>query len=76
VTFETPEGVRQRPLLTRLRSVRESRWLSQAELGERAGIGRAAINRIERLHMRPRFKTVRALAEALDVEPDDLIDDC
>jgi transcriptional regulator with XRE-family HTH domain len=59
--------------LTRLREVRESRFLTQGELADLAGISRAAINRIELGVVDPHFKTIRALATALRVEPRELI---
>ncbi len=57
----------------RLRELRELRALSQAELAERAGIGKATVSRLEKAnHPPPRPRTVRKLAAALGVEPADL----
>jgi transcriptional regulator with XRE-family HTH domain len=47
------------------------RQLSQAELGERAGISRDTISRLERGEL-PRLATARALSRALGVEVADL----
>jgi transcriptional regulator with XRE-family HTH domain len=58
----------------RLREVRERRLLTQAELAERAGLTEATVNRIERGIHEPRISTVRRLAEALKVEPEELIE--
>jgi transcriptional regulator with XRE-family HTH domain len=56
----------------RLREIREARYLTQAELAERAGLAKLSIGRIERGHARPRLWTIRRLAETLDVEPGEL----
>ncbi len=58
----------------RLREWRERRLLSQRELAARAGVTQGSIARIERGHHRPRLSTVRKLAEALEVSPDELVD--
>jgi transcriptional regulator with XRE-family HTH domain len=55
--------------------LRERRLLTQAQLGERAGVNRDQVSRIERDEVDPRFSTIRKLATALDVEPDKLLDD-
>ena len=57
----------------RLREWRERRLLTQRELAERVGMTPGSINRIERGVHRPRLGTVRKLAEALGVDPDELI---
>ena len=57
----------------RLRALREARFLSQDELAERAGVSRATIYKAEGgSGVSP--KTGRALARALAVEPEDLLD--
>jgi transcriptional regulator with XRE-family HTH domain len=65
--------LRPLPTLPRLRAVRVARALSQAELAERAGVSRVAITRLERGDVDARFATIRKLAEALGVEPSDLM---
>jgi len=57
----------------RLRELRERKFLTQDELAERTGMTRANISRLENGLQRPRISTVRKLATALGVEPDDLI---
>ena len=57
----------------RLREVREAQWLTQQELGDRAGISRVSLNAIETGKAVPRFSTVRKLAAALGVSPDELV---
>ncbi len=61
------------PNLPRLRAVRIARALSQAELGERSGVSRVAITRLEHGDVDARFATIRRLAQALSVEPADLM---
>lgn len=67
------QGAAAVPRLTRLREVRESRFLTQGELAERSGVSRQTINRIEQGDIEPRFRTIRQLARALDVEPAELV---
>ena len=61
------------PKLTKLREIRESHFLTQGELAERSGVSRQTINRIEQGEIEPRFRTIRQLAEALGVEPRELV---
>ncbi len=52
-----------------LRQIRLQRFLTQAELAQKAGITEAQISRLESgLHL-ARISTVRKLAAALNVEP-------
>lgn len=55
-----------------LRRLREARLLTQAELGQAAGVHRDQVSRIERNEVEPRFSTIRKLGEALGVEPSEL----
>ena len=64
----TPRGVP----IPRLAQLRMRRALSQAMLAERAGVSRPTIARIEAGDS-ARFATIHKLAEALGVEPVDLI---
>ena len=59
--------------LTRLKALRERKALTQEELAQKAGINRVTLARIE-TGAEPYPKTVRKLAEALGVEPADLMD--
>jgi HTH-type transcriptional regulator, competence development regulator len=61
------------PTLPRLRAIRIQRALSQAELAERAGVSRVAVTRLESGEVDARFATIRKLAAALDVQPDELM---
>jgi transcriptional regulator with XRE-family HTH domain len=55
-----------------LRRLREDTLLTQAELGEAAGVSRDQVSRIERDEVDPRFSTIRKLARALEVDPREL----
>lgn len=57
----------------KLREVRERLLVTQADLAERTGIAEATISRLENGMQRPRISTVRKLATALDVAPEELI---
>ena len=54
----------------RLRRLRDSALMTQAELSRQSGVPLPTIKDIERgATTRPRNSTIRALAEALDVQP-------
>ena len=55
-----------------LRRLRLDRFLSQAELAQRASMHAITITRLEGGDRAPTTRTVRALADALGVEPRDL----
>ena len=57
----------------RLRDLRKRRLLTQEQLAERSGVGVATIIRIERNQVEPQGSTIRKLAEALNVEPEELV---
>ena len=59
--------------LRRLRELRERAFLTQAELGAKAGIAEVTINRLERGHTSARISTVRKIAEVLGVHPSELV---
>jgi transcriptional regulator with XRE-family HTH domain len=56
----------------RLLELRRRKLLSQRELAARAGVARATINNIEQGKLRPHPRTLRKLAEALGVPPEEL----
>jgi transcriptional regulator with XRE-family HTH domain len=58
----------------KLREVRERKFLSQQELADAAGTTKANISRLETGKQKPQMATVRKLAEALGVRPEDLVD--
>jgi transcriptional regulator with XRE-family HTH domain len=59
----------------RLRDLRKRALMSQRELAKRSGVGVTTIVRIERNQVEPQGRTLRKLAEALDVEPRELLED-
>ena len=58
---------------SRIRRLRQERALNQDELAEMAGITAVHLGRIERGTSYPRPRTRRYLAEALGVDPKELI---
>ena len=57
----------------RLKALRQLRALSQEELSERSGVGRATISRIERGETGAQGRTLRRLAAALGVGVEELV---
>ena len=57
----------------KLRDTRKRKLLTQKQLAERSGVGIATIIRIERNQVEPRGSTIRKLAAALEVEPEELV---
>ena len=57
----------------RLRQLREERALSLRELRERSGVAFDAINKLENERREAQPRTIRRLAEALGVEPKELM---
>ena len=58
---------------TQVKRARERALLTQEELAERAGIGPATLNRIERGRVEPQFRTIRKIAKALGVDAATLV---
>ncbi len=57
----------------RLRDLRKRALLTQKELADKSGVGVTTIIRIERNQVEPHGRTIRKLAEALNVEPEELV---
>lgn len=57
----------------RLRTLRRLRAMSQEELAEESGVGRATIGRIERGETGAHGRTLRRLAHALGVGVEELV---
>ena len=55
-----------------LKEIRESKFISQRELADKAKLAQVTIIRLEKGRTKPTFKTVRALAKALKVNPGDI----
>jgi transcriptional regulator with XRE-family HTH domain len=64
-----------RKAMVRLKELREARFLTQRELAEKAGVALATITRVELGQVVPNFSTIRKLAAALGVEPQELVPD-
>ncbi|MCA1740166.1 MAG: helix-turn-helix domain-containing protein [Actinobacteria bacterium] len=58
----------------RLKDLRIRRALTQEELAAKADIGKNTVNRIERNLNEPHMSTLRKLAQALGVEPHELLE--
>jgi transcriptional regulator with XRE-family HTH domain len=54
----------------RLRTERTRRFLTQAQLAQKAGISQKQLSKIENDDVEPRFSTILSLADALGVEPE------
>jgi transcriptional regulator with XRE-family HTH domain len=52
---------------TRVMQIRNQKGISQRELSQRSGIAGSYLSRIENRHLEPRPKTLRKIAEALEV---------
>jgi transcriptional regulator with XRE-family HTH domain len=59
--------------MARLRELRRRRVLTLEELAEKAGVGRNTVWRLEHGLMGAQPRTIRKLAKALDVEPEELV---
>ena len=59
--------------MARLRELRRRRVLTLEELAEKAGVGRNTIWRLEHGVMVAQPRTIRKLAKALNVEPEELV---
>ncbi|MCY3709512.1 MAG: helix-turn-helix transcriptional regulator [Caldilineaceae bacterium] len=57
----------------RIRRLRNSAGLSQDALARAAGIGRVTLVRLEKSEQTPRYKTLAAIARALEVNVSDLL---
>jgi transcriptional regulator with XRE-family HTH domain len=57
----------------RLRDLRKRSLLTQRQLAEKSGVGVTTIIRIERNQVEPHGSTIRKLADALSVAPEELV---
>ncbi len=60
-------------MVLRLREVRERRLMTQEELATQSGITQTQISALELGKHQPRFSTIKRLAAALGVDPQELI---
>jgi transcriptional regulator with XRE-family HTH domain len=59
--------------MARLRELRRRRVLTLEELAQKAGVGRNTVWRLEHGMMGAQPRTIRKLARALDVDPEELV---
>ncbi len=59
--------------MEKLKDLRRRRVLTMEELAEKAGVGRNTVWRLEHGIMGAQPRTVRKLAKALGVEPEELV---
>ena len=57
-----------------VREQRVRRFMTQEQLAQASGISARQLVRIEKNRVEPRFSTILKLAEALKVEPSELVD--
>ena len=72
-TVEAIAALGRRTVGERVRRFRESAGLTQEALARAAHIGRVTLVRLESGEQSPRFKTLKAVAEALGIETPDLL---
>lgn len=58
--------------MANLKELRFKLFLSQSDLAKKAGMSAATINRLEKSYQKPALKTIRKLAEALEVQPGEI----
>ncbi|MDP4279673.1 MAG: helix-turn-helix transcriptional regulator [Dehalococcoides mccartyi] len=56
----------------KLKELRLSKFLSQADLAKSAGMTKETIGRLETGKHKPNFVTIRKLATALEVKPEEI----
>ncbi|MEA4878870.1 hypothetical protein SDC9_42720 [bioreactor metagenome] len=56
----------------KLKELRRNKFLSQSDLAKLAGITKETIGRLEAGKHKPNFVTVRKLATALSIKPEDI----
>jgi transcriptional regulator with XRE-family HTH domain len=57
----------------RIRTLREAKGLSQADVEKRSGLSRSYVSRVENGYTAPTLSTLEKLAKAIDVEPYQLL---
>jgi len=62
------------PKLSKLKGVRERKMLTQRELASQANVSPTTVAQLETGKSEAQFRTIRKLAAALGVAPEDLID--
>ena len=73
LTICLQENDTMRAMASKLKELREAKGLSQRDLSRRSGVPAATINRLEQGNDRPRFQDAKKLANALELDPKELI---
>lgn len=60
--------------MNNLKALRQKQMITQRELALSSGVGIATICRIEADKVKPSVRTIRALAKALDMNPEEVRD--
>lgn len=71
--METKSDIETRDIGGKVRNLRLGRVWTQEDLAREADVGIATIVRIERGQVFPHQQTIRRIAGALDVPPEDLV---
>jgi transcriptional regulator with XRE-family HTH domain len=58
-----------------LKRLRTRRFLTQRALAKKAGVSPTTVYKVEKNEVEPHFSTILSLAEALEVDPNDLLED-
>ena len=72
-TIEAIAALEKKTIGDRVRRYRESAGLTQKALARAADIGRVTLVRLEHGEQSPRFKTLKAVADALGIDAPDLL---
>lgn len=76
VTFDMPSAytgqVPKEKVILKLKDIREKRMMTQLDLAMKSGVTPAQISRLENHPSNPRVSTLKRLAAALGVEPQEL----
>ena len=72
-TVRKPISTEVRFNALKFRSLRERKRLTQERVGEKTGVPRSTISKLERGHRQPRFSTLERLAAVVGVEPEELM---
>jgi DNA-binding XRE family transcriptional regulator len=59
----------------KLKQLRTRRFLTQRALAKAAGVSPTTVYKVENNEVEPHFSTILSLAEALDVDPNDLVEE-
>jgi transcriptional regulator with XRE-family HTH domain len=64
----------RRSMACNVRSLREQKGMTQADLADASGLARTFVNKLERGHVSVALETIGALANALEIPPRKLLE--